>query len=245
MKDETPVDAPVEEDPHWPTAKKSIIRDAFGVALATGAYGTSFGAISVAAGLNLLQTCILSLVMFTGGSQFALVGVIAGGGNPVAGAATAAMLGSRNALYGIRLAGILKVRGWRRFVAAHLVIDETTAMAVGRRTERASRLGFYATGVLLFSFWNLGTLIGAIGADFVSDPKVLGLDAAATGAFVALLAPQVRGGETWAIALAAGAVAVASSPFVPGGVPVLLAAVVALTFGFRPGISPKTPDDQA
>ncbi len=243
MTDDTTSHLHTDEDQRWPETKKGIVRDAFGVALATGAYGTSFGAISIASGLTLLQTCILSLVMFTGGSQFALVGVIAGGGNPVAGAATAAMLGSRNALYGIRMAALLKVKGWRRFATAQLVIDETTAMAVGRHSERASRLGFYATGLLLFTLWNLGTLVGGIGADFVSDPKVLGLDAAATGAFVALLAPQVRGGEAWAIALAAGAVAVASSPFVPGGVPVLIAALVALAFGFRPGTN--APKDEA
>lgn len=222
------------EAPLDPTERRSILADALGVAVATGAYGISFGAISVAAGLDLWQTLALSLFMFTGGSQFALVGVIAGGGNPVTGAATAIMLGARNSFYGLRLASLLRVQGVRRWGAAHLVIDETTAMAVGRRTRRAARLGFYATGVSLFLLWNVGTAVGALSADLLSDPRVLGLDVAAPAAFLALLAPQVAGREPVLVALAGALVAVAAVPFVPAGVPVLIAAGVAVLFGVLP-----------
>src|SRR5690348_5727568 len=110
--------------------RRAIIRDALGIAVATGAYALSFGAISVTGGLSIAQTCVLSLLMFTGASQFAYVGVLGAGGNPWAGFATAALLGSRNALYGLRLASILEAVGLRRFGAAHFVIDETTAMAI-------------------------------------------------------------------------------------------------------------------
>ncbi|AZI57970.1 branched-chain amino acid ABC transporter permease [Nakamurella antarctica] len=226
-------DPSAPESATWAAARGRIVRDALGVSLATGAYALSFGAISIASGLTVLQTCILSVVMFTGGSQFALVGVIAGGGSPLAGAATAVMLGSRNALYGLRLASILQVRSWRRFAAAQFVIDETTAMSVGRPSRRAALWGFYSTGILLFSLWNLGTLIGALGANAIQDPKVFGLDAAVTGAFVALLAPQVRSRQACMIALCAAAVAVAAAPYVPAGVPVLVAAAVAAVFGLR------------
>ncbi len=220
--------------PDRPADRRSIIHDALGIGAATGAYGISFGAISTAAGLTFWQTMALSLLMFTGGSQFALVGVVAGGGSPLAGAATAVLLGTRNALYGLRLTPLLRVRGWRRYATAQLVIDESTAMGIRTDDERAGRLGFYATGLAVFGLWNLGTMIGAVGADLLRDPGVLGLDAAAAAAFVALLGPRLRGREPFAVAGAAALVAVVAVPFVPPGVPVLIAALVAVVAAYRP-----------
>jgi predicted branched-subunit amino acid permease len=217
----------------WPATRTGIVRDALGIAIATGAYAVSFGAISTAAGLSIPQTCALSVLIFSGASQFALVGVLASGGGAVAAAATATLLGSRNALYGLRLAGLLRVRGLRRFAAAQLVIDESTAMAVGRDNERAGRLGFWATGLSVFALWNLGTLAGVLGAQALDDPRLLGLDAAVPAAFLALLAPRMRTRGPWSIALAAAAVALVAAPFVPAGVPVLLAAVAAAVLALR------------
>jgi len=139
----------------WRLTRGQVLRDAMGVSVATGAYGISFGAISLAGGLDFWQTMALSLLMFTGGSQFGLIGVVAGGGAPLAGAATAIMLGARNALYSLSLAELLRVRGWRRLLTAQLVIDESTAMSLGRDSERAARLGFYSTGIGVFVLWNL------------------------------------------------------------------------------------------
>jgi predicted branched-subunit amino acid permease len=212
-------------------ARRGVVRDALGIAIASGAYAVSFGAISTAAGLSLLQTCVLSVLMFTGASQFALVGIVGAGGSVWAGAATAALLGSRNALYGVRLSSILDRSGLRRLLAAHLVIDETTAMAIARESPAESRFAFWATGAALFSFWNLGTLVGALATDLVPDPKVFGLDAAPPAAFLALLAPQLRAREPMAIALAAGVVALACLPFVPAGIPLLIVALIVALFG--------------
>ncbi len=191
----------------------------------------SFGAISTAAGLSLFQTSALSALMFTGASQFALVGVVGAGGSVWAGAATAALLGTRNALYGLRLSSILDRSGPRRLPAAHFVIDETTAMAIARESPAESRFAFWATGVELFIFWNLGTLAGALATHLVPDPKVLGLDAAPPAAFLALLAPRLRAREPMAIALAAGLVTLVCLPFVPAGVPLLIVAVLVAVFG--------------
>jgi predicted branched-subunit amino acid permease len=208
-----------------------VIRDALGIGIATGAYALSFGAISTAAGLSLLQTCALSLLMFTGASQFALVGVVGAGGSVWAGAATAALLGSRNALYGVRLSSLLDTGRWKRALAAHLVIDETTAMAITRESVPESRLAFWATGLAVFTLWNLGTLIGALATHALPDPKVLGFDAAPPAAFLALLAPRLRAREPMAIALAAGVVALVCLPFVPAGVPLLIVALLVALFG--------------
>ncbi len=172
--------------------------------------------------------------MFTGASQFAFVGVIGAGGNPWAGAATAALLGTRNALYGLRLSTLLGVKGPRRLLASQLVIDETTAMAIARDQSELGRFAFYATGIAVFSLWNLGTLIGALATHALPDPKVLGFDAAPPAAFLALLAPRLRAREPFAIALAAAVIALVTLPFVPAGVPLLIVAVVIVLYGVRP-----------
>ena len=208
------------------------MRDALGIAIASGAYAISFGAISVAAGLSIEQTCFLSVAMFTGASQFALVGVVGAGGSVWAGAVAAALLGSRNALYGMRLTALLNLRGWRRLLSAQLVIDETTAMAIARDDPRLGRYAFYATGFALFIFWNTGTLIGAFATQAISDPKVFGLDAAPPAAFLALLAPRLRAREPLAVAIAAAVIAIAVLPFVPAGVPLLVVALLVAVYGW-------------
>ena len=211
--------------------RRGVVRDALGIAVASGAYAISFGAISTAAGLSLLQTCALSVLMFTGASQFALVGVVGAGGGVWAGAVAAVLLGSRNALYGLRLSSLLDVGGWRRIAAAQLVIDETTAMAIARDDPRLSRFAFWSTGLALFTLWNTGTLIGALAAHVVSNPKTFGLDAAPPAAFLALLAPRLRAREPLAIAIAAAVVAIAVLPFVPAGVPLLIVACLVAAYG--------------
>lgn len=169
--------------------------------------------------------------MFTGASQFALVGVVAAGGGVWAGALAAGLLGTRNALYGLRLSSILDVRTWRRPLAAHFVIDETTAMAIARADPSLSRFAFWATGLALFVLWNSGTLAGALATHAISDPRVFGLDAAPPAAFLALLAPRLRAREPLAIAIAAAVVAIAVLPFVPPGVPLLVVALMVSAYG--------------
>jgi predicted branched-subunit amino acid permease len=214
--------------------RRGIVRDGIAVGVATGAYGVSFGAVSVAAGLDLWQTCALSLLVFTGASQFAFVGVVASGGTAVSGAATALMLGTRNMLYGLRLAPLLRWHGGRRVAAAHLVIDESTAMSVTRETTPSARVGFLAAGLSVFGFWNLATLAGALAGEALGDPRAYGLDAAVGGAFLALLWPRLRGARNLTVAALAVVVALGLVPVTTAGVPVLAAGAVALLVGLLP-----------
>lgn len=216
---------------HGAAHRRTIVSEGIAVGLATGAYGVSFGAVATAAGLSVAQTCVLSLLMFTGASQFALVGVLAGGGLPVSGAATAVMLGTRNTLYGLRLAPLLGWTGWRRAGAAHLLIDESTAMSVNRGNRADARTGFLSTGLSVFVLWNLATLVGALAGEVLGDPRTYGLDAAVGAAFLALLWPRLRDRTNRLVALAAAALALAVVPVTPAGVPVLAAAGVALLVG--------------
>jgi predicted branched-subunit amino acid permease len=200
--------------------------------VATGAYGLSFGAISVASGLDVWQTQALSLGMFTGASQFALVGVLGAGGGTLAAVLTALLLGARNSLYALSLRPYLDSapRSWWRVLGrAQITIDESTAMAIRYAPgSRQARHAFWTTGVAIFVLWNIGTLIGALGAAALDDPRVLGLDAAVPAGFIALLWPRLRDRSTIALALVSAAVAIALVPVLAPGLPVLSAALVAV-----------------
>lgn len=220
------------------TTRSSAIRDGLGVGIAVGLAGLAFGATAVTAGLSVAQACVLSLFAFTGASQFAMVGVVAGGGNLVAGTAGALLLGIRNGLYGLRMADLLGARGRRRFPMAHGVIDETAAVALAQPDRESARTGFLVTFASLYLTWNATTLAGAAGTSWVADPALLGLDVVGPATFLAILWPRLTGGgaETRTLRLiAAGgaAVALAATPFTPPGMPVLIAAVAVLAVILR------------
>lgn len=210
------------------TPSRSVISASVGVGLATGLYGISFGALSVAAGLDIWQTQVLSLLMFSGGSQFAFVGVIASGGVASVPAAvlSAWLLGIRNGFYAIHMAPILEIRSLRRLVGAQLTIDESTAVSLSREGVPERKAGFWLTGLAVFVFWNLLTLAGALAGGLIGNPEQYGLDAAAAAAFVGLVWPRIKGLLTSISASLALVVAVASSIWLPAGIPVILAGLV-------------------
>jgi len=225
------------DDAGWAARRRVVVRDSVSLGAAVGAYGVSFGALGVASGFDTWQTMALSLLMFTGASQFALVGVWGAGGGPVAAITTALLLGARNSLYGLRLAPTMRVRGWRRLVAAQLTIDESTAMALGQdesdRDGEPFRLAFWATGLAVYVCWNIATLVGALAASAIGDPRAIGLDAAIPAGFLALLWPRLRGREAWAVAAGGALVALALTPWLRPGLPVLAAALVAVVAALR------------
>ncbi|MFD3583041.1 AzlC family ABC transporter permease [Streptomyces sp. NPDC058683] len=210
-----------------PKPDSAVVRDALGVGVAVGLSGFAFGVTSAGSGLGLLQTCVLSLLVFTGASQFALVGALAAGGNPLTAAAGAFFLGVRNAFYGLRLSQVLALPRALRPLAAQWVIDETTAVTLAQPTRRAARIGFTVTGLSLYVLWNLTTLLGALGAKAVGDTGVWGLDAAGPAVFLALLAPMLKTTTDRAVAALAVLLGLGLLPVLPAGVPVLAAALAA------------------
>jgi len=215
---------------------RATAAQALSVSVATGAYGVSFGALAVAAGLTPAQALALSALMFTGGSQFALVGVVGAGGSGAAAAATAALLGVRNGLYGLQVAPLLGVRGARRLLAAHLTIDESTAVGTAQPTPVLRRLGFWLTGAGVLVLWCAATALGTVLGDALGDPRRFGLDAAAAAAFLALLWPRLRERAPAAVAVAAAVLATAAVPVLPPGLPVLAAVLaVPLVLALRVG----------
>ncbi len=204
-----------------------------------GLYGVSAGALGVAAGLSVWQTVLTSLLIFSGGSQFALYGVLGAGGGAVAAVATSTLLGLRNGFYGLELSRLLRPSRRLLPLHAHLTIDESTAVALAQPTPQQSRVGFWTTGVALFVVWQTTTLLGALAGEAMGDPRDYGLDAAAAAAFVALVWPRLFGrgvqGRTGPVATAALAMVLTlvSAPFVPTGVEVLIGACAALVIGLR------------
>jgi len=210
---------------------RSAVTGAVGIGVAVGVYGISFGVLAVASGLSPAQACVMSMLVFTGASQFAFVGVLAGGGGALAAMGPAVMLAVRNAAYGLSLTAILPARLRDRALSAHLVIDETTAMARAQSDPDAARRAFLATGVSVWVFWNAGTLAGALLGGGIGDPRTLGLDAMFPAAFLALLAPQLRRPGAPVAAVAGVAIALALVPFTPAGVP-----IIAALAGVVPGV---------
>jgi predicted branched-subunit amino acid permease len=219
-------------------ARSATLRDAVGLGLAVGLYGAAFGAAADAAGLNLWQVMTLSALMFTGASQFALVGVLGAGGSALAAVGSALLLGTRNTVYGVRLVPLLQPGGLRRLGTAHWVIDETTALSIAAPDRGLARLAFVAGGASIFLTWNLMTVVGALGAAALTGPALAALDAVVPAAFLALLWPRLRSGFPEArvqrrVAAGGALVALALTPVVPAGVQVL-AAVVAVALAGRP-----------
>jgi predicted branched-subunit amino acid permease len=215
---------------HRPTA-----RVAASVAVTVGAYGVAFGAAGVAAGFSVLETCLFSLVAFTGASQFAAVGVVGAGGSPASAIAAATLLGVRNTLYGVQMAPLLRVTGWRRAVAAQLTIDESTGVALGQAPDGtlAMRQGFWLTGAGVYLFWNLATLAGALGARALGDPSHWGLDAAVPAAFLALVWRRLETNFLRGVAGASVAFCLVVTPWLPVGLPIVATTLVAVVAGWR------------
>ncbi|MFB7174674.1 AzlC family ABC transporter permease [Streptomyces sp. NPDC056254] len=207
--------------------RAAVVRDALGVGVAVGLSGFAFGVTAAGAGISTLQACVLSLLVFTGASQFALVGALAAGGNPFTAAAGAFFLGTRNAFYGLRLSQLLRLPRAVRPLAAHWVIDETTAVALAQPDRKSARLGFTVTGLTLYVLWNTTTLLGSLGAEAIGDTRAWGLDAAGPAVFLALLAPMLKTATERAVAALALVLGLGFLPVLPAGVPVLIAALAA------------------
>jgi predicted branched-subunit amino acid permease len=206
--------------------KNPVDRTALSVAFTVGLYGAAFGAAGVTAGFSILQTCLLSILLFSGASQFAVVGIMGAGGSAISAIATATLLGFRNALYGLQMAPILKVGGLKRVLAAQITIDESTAVATIQEND-------YVTGIGVYIFWNLFTYLGALGASAIGDPSVWGLDAAVPAAFCGLIWPRLKNKTQFLVSAIAIAWALLLTPIAPAGIPIITTVLLAVIFGVK------------
>lgn len=211
----------------------SVKRDAMGLSFAVGLYGSAFGAAAVANHFSVAQACFLSLVLFSGASQFAVIGVMGAGGSAINAIGTGTLLGLRNALYSLRLKDLLHLKGLRRLVGTQLTIDESTGIAIAQKSKSESIQGFWLTGIGVYFWWNLFTLIGALGAQSIGNPSQWGLDSAVPAAFLALVWPRLTDKKSWVLAATAALLAIVLTPIFPAGLPIISCALLALIFGWK------------
>lgn len=206
---------------------RPVVTASLTIGVAVGVFAIAFGVGAVAAGGTVLQACVMSLLVFTGASQFSAVSVIDSGGSTASALGGAMLLAARNGVYGLSMSRDLDGPLGRRLVAAHLTIDESAAMATAQDDPDARRAAFWVTGCAIFVFWNLGTLIGALAGEAI-NPETYGLDAAFPAAFVAMLAPHLRTRLGRAVAIVGALICLALIPVAPIGVPILCASAAAL-----------------
>ena len=213
--------------------------------VAVGVFGISFGVVATGAGLSVPMACAMSILVFTGATQFAVIGVLAAGGSALAAIGSGLLLGARHVAYGLSLNRRMSPQPWRRLLAAQFLIDESTAMAIAQDNPADAEGAFWWAGVSVFVFWNLGTLVGALFGNALGDPKDLGLDAVFPAAFLALLVPLLRRRDGRAAAIAGAIIALVLVPFAPAGVPIVAAAagVAAGLFFANPDAPPPGPDE--
>lgn len=211
----------------------AVERTSLSVAFTVGLYGAAFGAAGITAGFSILQTCLLSLLLFSGASQFAVVGIMGAGGSAASAIATATLLGFRNAIYGLQLAPILKVTGLKRIIASQITIDESTAVSTLQSNDSDRKRAFYLTGFGVYVFWNLFTFLGALGTSAIGDPSVWGLDAAVPAAFCGLVWPRLKDKRLFLISACAIILALLLTPITPAGIPIITTVLLAIFFGWK------------
>jgi predicted branched-subunit amino acid permease len=213
---------------------RAVIRDSLSISIAVGTYGAAFGVASVAAGISVLQTCALSLLLFSGASQFAVAGVLGAGGSALSAVTTSSLLALRNGFYGARMAPLLQVRGIKRVLASQVTIDESTAVALAHESRSAAdaRKGFWLTGWGIYLLWNLATLLGALGADALGNPAQWGLDATIPAAFLGLLWPRLTSDLSRLVAIASVLLALILTPLLSPGLPIIACALIPVIAGW-------------
>lgn len=225
--------------PSSDASRRAIVSDGLIIGMATGVFGVGFGVLAATAGLTVAQAMALSLLVFTGASQFAVVGITAAAGSPITALGSSLLLAARNGFYGMTMARHVQGSLLKRAVAAQLTIDESTALALAQEPDDIEA-GFWAGGIGVFVFWNLGTLIGVLGGSAIGDPGALGLDAAFPAGFIALMMPALRQRSGQIAAGAGGIIALATTPVTPAGAPIMLAglgAVIAFVWAARARIA--------
>ena len=208
----------------WRTLDPAVIRNVSPIALTAFVTGASFGAIAVAAHIPIWLVCAMSLLVFAGGSQFMVVGIVAAGGSPIAAVVAGLLLNARHLPFGLAIGDVLGQRLAARIVGSHILGDETVAFAMAQGDRKAAKAVFWTCGLALFLTWNTGTLVGALIGQLIGDPSRFGMDAAFPAAMLALILPALKDRVTLRVAVLGAAIAVATTPFLPAGIPVVLAA---------------------
>ena len=207
-----------------------IVRDVSALCAAGVVVGLSFGAIATAAGLPLSQIVVMSAFIYAGGAQFLAVGLVSAGGTALAIVLAGLLLNARHLPFGLAIGNeTLGERRWRRIVGSHILTDESVAFALAQDDPAQRRRAYWLTGAALFVTWNVASTVGAIAGSALGDPDRYGIDAAFPAALLALTLPSLKDSASVRVAVAGAAIALATTPLLPAGLPVLMA-LLALVF---------------
>jgi 4-azaleucine resistance transporter AzlC len=205
----------------WRTVDRDLARAIAVLCLSVGVVGVSYGAVAVTAGFPLWLPVLTATLVLAGSSEFLFVGIIAGGGSPVAAVAAGLLVNARHLTYGLAIPDVIEP-GWRRVAGTHLMNDEAVVVALAQDGLARQRAAYWAAGIGIAACWPGGALAGALLGRAVGSGGALGLDAVFPAATLALILPALRDGGTRRAALAGAAIALAAVPFLPAGLPELL-----------------------
>ncbi|MEV6557696.1 AzlC family ABC transporter permease [Nocardia sp. NPDC051756] len=206
----------------WRTLGRDTFSGIVAVCLAVMVIGVSYGATAVTTGLPPWLPIVLGIAVLAAGSEFLFIGIIAAGGSPIAALLAGLVVNARHLPYGLSVPDAVGT-GWRRLLGVHLMNDESVAMALAQSSAERKRAAYWASGFGILLAWPGGAALGALIGTFVPDTSAFGLDAVFPAVLLALIIPALRDLATLRAALAGAAVAVASAPFLPAGMPVLVA----------------------
>ena len=207
------------------TLAGGTLRDIALACLAVWFIGLSYGAIAVASGFPLWVPAAQSVLVLAGASEFLFVGIVAAGGNPFAAALAGLLVNARHLPYGLALPDVTGTgRGWRRrLLGSHVMNDESVAFALAQEDLPRQRAAYWACGLGVLLCWPAGAILGALIGRAIGNTDAFGLDAMFPAVNLALILPALRVRVTVRAALIGAVIALASTPFLPAGLPVLLA----------------------
>ncbi|HLK02498.1 MAG TPA: AzlC family ABC transporter permease [Streptosporangiaceae bacterium] len=209
----------------WRTLAPGTRRDIVLVCLADGLVALSYGAIAVADGFPMWLPAVQSVLVLAGSSELLFIGVVAAGGNPIATALAGLLVNARHVPYGLALPpGVTGSNLVSRLLGTHLMNDESVVFALAQDNESApSRAAYWACGLGVLICWPAGAVAGALIGERIRDTSAFGLDAMFPAVILALILPKLSEHKTRNAALAGAAIALVTTPFLPAGLPVLLA----------------------
>ncbi|WP_454199487.1 AzlC family ABC transporter permease [Nocardia sp. Marseille-Q1738] len=206
----------------WRTLGRDALMGIVAVCAAVGVIGISYGATAVGAGFPIWLPILLACVVLAGSSEFLFLGIVATGGSPIAAVLAGLLVNARHLPYGLSVPDVVGT-GWRRTLGVHLMNDESVALAIAQPDARRKRAAYWVTGAGVLLAWPGGAAIGALIGSVVPDTSALGLDAVFPAVLLALVLPALRDRATLGAVGAGTAVALVGAPFLPTGLPVLLA----------------------
>jgi len=204
------------------TLAGGVLRDIALTCLAVWFIGVSYGAIAVASGFPLWVPAAQSVLVLAGASEFLFIGIVGAGGSPIAAALAGLLVNARHVPYGLALPDVTG-RGWRRMLGSHVMNDESVAFALAQEGLPRKRAAYWACGLGVLICWPGGAVLGALAGSFIKDTNAFGLDAMFPAVLLALIVPALRDRVTMRAAAAGAVIALAAAPFLPAGLPVLLA----------------------